>query len=121
MPSQLLRVIQDAKVMVSVRGAGITGVHKARMLPTPGFVIVNTNDDGDNRKHGEDKGTDKKEKERKQEEMKMLQGICNLVHFFLAAFSADFVTKERQFSTETENCNNNDYLCQQSSQSCRRL
>jgi len=75
MPSQLLRVIQDAKVMVSFRGTGITGVHKARMLPTPGFVIVNRDDDGDSRKHGEDIGTDKKEKERKREEMKMLQGI----------------------------------------------
>jgi len=45
------------------------------MLPTPGFVIVNRDDDGDSRKHGEDIGTDKKEKERKREEMKMLQGI----------------------------------------------
>jgi len=91
MLSQLLRVIQDAKVMVSVRGTGITGVHKARMLPTPGFVIVNTDDDGDNRKHGEDIGTDMKEKKETRGDENVTRNL-HLVHFFLAAFSADFVT-----------------------------
>jgi len=53
----------------------MAGVHKTRTPPTPGFVIVNTND-GDDKKQGARYEYQYERKTEKREEiMKMLQGI----------------------------------------------
>jgi len=51
MLSQFLQVIQDAKVWFLFVGIDRAGLDKAS-TPTPGFVIVNTDDYGDSEKHG---------------------------------------------------------------------
>jgi hypothetical protein len=53
----------------------MAGVHKARESPTPGFVIVNTDDDGDERNKVQDSTKMKKKTEKRDEIVKMLQGI----------------------------------------------
>ena len=63
-------VIQDARFRFVKHRQG--GVHKPRTLPTLGFVIVNTDDDGDDEKLGA--RYDMKGK-KKDEIMKMLQRI----------------------------------------------
>jgi len=52
----------------------MAGVHKTRTPPTPGFVIVNTDDDGDDKKQGARYEYERKT-EKREEIMKMLQGI----------------------------------------------
>ena len=76
----------------------MAGVHKARTPPMPGFVIVNTYDDGDDEKLGARYNVKKKGKTRRDNEN--VTRNLHLVYFFLAAFSADFVTKKRANSTQ---------------------
>ena len=62
-------VIQDARFLFVRHRQG--GGHKPRTPPTPGFVIVNTDDDGDDEKQGARYDM----KRKKDEIMKMLQRI----------------------------------------------
>jgi len=64
-------VVQDARFRFVGHRHG--RVHKARTPPTPGFVIVNTDDDGHDEKLSA--RYDMKEREKRDEIMKMLQGI----------------------------------------------
>jgi len=63
-------VVQDARFRFVGHRHG--RVHKARTPPTPGFVIVNTDDDSDDEKLG---ARYEKKKKKRDKIMKMLQRI----------------------------------------------
>jgi len=77
----------------------MAGVHKTRTPPTPGFVIVNTDDDGDDKKQGAryEYQYERKTEKRRRDNENVTRNL-HLVYFFLAAFSADFVTLPAVFS-----------------------
>jgi len=66
-------------------------VHKAR-TPTPGFLIMNIDDDVTARNTVQNMSTNRKRKRKEEKRDENVTRDLHLVYFFLAAFSADFVT-----------------------------
>ena len=85
-------VVQDARFRFVRHRHG--RVQKAGTPPTTGFVIVNTDDDSDDEKLGA--RYDMKKREQTRRDNGNVTRNLHLVYFFLAAFSADFVTKKRR-------------------------
>ena len=80
---------------------------------------MNTDDDGDDEKLGA--RYDMKEREKTRRDNENVTRNLHLVYFFLAAFSADFVTKETKFNKGSKDWDLSTNLCRLSSQSCRQI